>query len=283
MTGTALTEATEFMKIYKLSVVEIPTNRNMVRRTSNDQVYKTKDGKWDAVSREIIERHANGQPVLVGTVSVEVSELLSEDAEEGRHQAHGAQRQARVRRARGRDRRRGGPARRRHDRDEHGRPRRRHQARRQPRAPHADRARQARPEARRPRLRRALQGHPAVDRASASRHDREKVLDGRRPVHRRHRAPRVAAHRQPAARPLRPPGRPGRVALLPLCRGRPRAPLRRRSHLQASSTASAPSTTRAARSRSRPRCCPSRSRRRRRRSRSRTSCSASACSSTTTS
>ncbi len=78
MTGTALTEATEFMKIYKLSVVEIPTNRNMVRKDNNDQVYKTKGGKWDAVSREIIERHANEQPVLVGTVSVEVSELLSE-------------------------------------------------------------------------------------------------------------------------------------------------------------------------------------------------------------
>ena len=83
MTGTALTEATEFMKIYKLSVVEIPTNRNMVRKDQNDQVYKTKGGKWDAVSREIIERHSNGQPVLVGTVSVEVSEALS--AELTRH------------------------------------------------------------------------------------------------------------------------------------------------------------------------------------------------------
>ena len=77
MTGTALTEATEFMKIYKLPVVEIPTNRNMVRADRNDQVYKTKPGKWDAVSREIVERHNTGQPVLVGTVSVEVSELLS--------------------------------------------------------------------------------------------------------------------------------------------------------------------------------------------------------------
>ena len=77
MTGTALTEATEFMKIYKLSVVEIPTNRNMIRKDNNDQVYKTKGGKWDAVAREIIERHTAGQPVLVGTVSVEVSELLS--------------------------------------------------------------------------------------------------------------------------------------------------------------------------------------------------------------
>ncbi len=81
MTGTALTEATEFMKIYKLSVVEIPTNRNMVRKDQNDQVYKTKEGKWSAVSREIIERHSNGQPVLVGTVSVEVSEVLSRELE----------------------------------------------------------------------------------------------------------------------------------------------------------------------------------------------------------
>ncbi len=79
MTGTALTEATEFMKIYKLSVVSVPTNRTMVRQDKNDQVYKTKVGKWDAVSREIVERHGKGQPVLVGTVSVEVSELLSEE------------------------------------------------------------------------------------------------------------------------------------------------------------------------------------------------------------
>ncbi|MEA2186691.1 MAG: preprotein translocase subunit SecA [Solirubrobacteraceae bacterium] len=78
MTGTALTEATEFMKIYKLAVVEIPTNQPMIRGDKNDQVYKTKAGKWSAVSREILERHGNGQPVLVGTVSVEVSELLSE-------------------------------------------------------------------------------------------------------------------------------------------------------------------------------------------------------------
>jgi len=78
MTGTALTEATEFMKIYKLPVVEIPTNQQMIRSDRNDQIYKTKDGKWSAVSREIIERHKEGQPVLVGTISVEVSELLAE-------------------------------------------------------------------------------------------------------------------------------------------------------------------------------------------------------------
>src|SRR4051812_21236628 len=78
MTGTALTEATEFMKIYKLGVVQIPTNRPMVRAVRNDQVFKTKDGKWHAVVSEIEERNQRGQPVLVGTISVEVSELLGE-------------------------------------------------------------------------------------------------------------------------------------------------------------------------------------------------------------
>ena len=79
MSGTALTEATEFMKIYKVGVVEIPTNRPMIRKDQNDQIYKTMDGKWRAVVREIKQRHENGQPVLVGTISVEVSELLSEN------------------------------------------------------------------------------------------------------------------------------------------------------------------------------------------------------------
>ena len=78
MTGTALTEATEFMKIYELPVVQIPTNRPMVRKDENDQVYKTKDGKWSAVVRTIKERHERQQPILVGTISVEVSELLSQ-------------------------------------------------------------------------------------------------------------------------------------------------------------------------------------------------------------
>src|SRR5215203_3523441 len=78
MTGTALTEATEFMKIYELQVVEIPTNRPMIRSDRNDQIYKTKDGKWAAVVNEIKERNSTGQPVLVGTISVEVSELLSQ-------------------------------------------------------------------------------------------------------------------------------------------------------------------------------------------------------------
>ena len=103
-----------------------------------------------------------------------------------RHHAQRPERQAA--RARGRDHQGRGPGRRGHDRDEHGRPRCRHQARR-------------------------------------------RGARSRRPVHPRHRAPRVAAHRQPAARPRRTPGRSGRVALLPLRRGRPRAPVRGRSHL----------------------------------------------------
>jgi preprotein translocase subunit SecA len=77
MTGTALTEATEFMKIYKMPVVEVPTNMPMVRKDQNDQIFKTKDGKWGAVLTEIVGRHEKGQPILVGTVSVEVSEMIS--------------------------------------------------------------------------------------------------------------------------------------------------------------------------------------------------------------
>ncbi|CAN5418348.1 preprotein translocase subunit SecA [soil metagenome] len=76
MTGTALTEAQEFMKIYKMPVVEIPTHRPMVRDDKQDQIYKTKTGKWNAVVNEIAKRHEDGQPVLVGTISVEVSEML---------------------------------------------------------------------------------------------------------------------------------------------------------------------------------------------------------------
>jgi preprotein translocase subunit SecA len=78
MTGTALTEANEFLKIYKLNVVEIPTNMPMIRADHNDQIYKTRDGKWRAVEEEIKARHEAEQPVLVGTISVEVSERLSD-------------------------------------------------------------------------------------------------------------------------------------------------------------------------------------------------------------
>ncbi|MBP6147519.1 MAG: preprotein translocase subunit SecA [Candidatus Planktophila sp.] len=77
MTGTAMTEASEFHQIYKLGVVPIPTNRGMQRIDQADLVYKSELGKFHAVVRDIAERHQKGQPVLVGTVSVEKSEELS--------------------------------------------------------------------------------------------------------------------------------------------------------------------------------------------------------------
>jgi preprotein translocase subunit SecA len=77
MTGTAMTEAAEFSQIYKLGVVPIPTNKPMVRADQSDLVYKSEAAKYDAVVDDIAERHEKGQPVLVGTVSVEKSEHLS--------------------------------------------------------------------------------------------------------------------------------------------------------------------------------------------------------------
>ncbi len=77
MTGTAKTEEEEFQGIYNLDVVQIPTNKPMIRVDMNDMIYRTKKGKYNAVVEEIIKRHQTGQPILVGTVSVEVSELLS--------------------------------------------------------------------------------------------------------------------------------------------------------------------------------------------------------------
>ena len=77
MTGTALTEAAEFNQTYKLGVVQIPTNRDMCRLDQADLVYRTEDAKFTAVVDDLVERHEKGQPVLVGTVSVEKSEYLS--------------------------------------------------------------------------------------------------------------------------------------------------------------------------------------------------------------
>ncbi|WP_028642548.1 preprotein translocase subunit SecA [Nocardioides sp. URHA0020] len=78
MTGTAMTEASEFDKIYNLGVVQIPTNKPMAREDAADLVYRTEEAKYDAVVDDIAERHEKGQPVLVGTVSVEKSEHLSD-------------------------------------------------------------------------------------------------------------------------------------------------------------------------------------------------------------
>ena len=231
MTGTALTEATEFMKIYKVPVVEIPTNQPMVRADRNDQIFKTKDGKWKAVLEEIVARHEAGQPILVGTVSVEVSEMISgelkrngiehavlnakpEHAEKEGERIAQAGRKGAVMIAtnmagRGVDIKLGGDA-------EHL-------------AMHELKKQGLRPG------RRGLRGGAGGEgrRAGAAAQGRgRRGARSRRALHLRHRAPRVAPHRQPAPRPLRPPGRPRRDALLPLRRGRRDPPLRRRPDLQ---------------------------------------------------
>src|SRR5688572_30280026 len=77
MTGTANTQLTEFQSVYDLDVVEVPTNRQMIRSDEQDLIYKTEDAKWNAVVEDLAQRHENGQPVLVGTVSIEKSERLA--------------------------------------------------------------------------------------------------------------------------------------------------------------------------------------------------------------
>src|SRR5206468_6481285 len=74
MTGTAKTEEKEFVEIYNLNVVEIPTNVPVARLDKNDYIYKTKEGKFSAVVRDVKERVESGQPVLIGTIAVETSE-----------------------------------------------------------------------------------------------------------------------------------------------------------------------------------------------------------------
>ncbi len=78
MTGTASTSSEEFFKVYGLNVITIPTNRGIERIDQNDLIYQTEIGKWKAISKEVKERHKKGQPVLIGTVSIEKNELLSE-------------------------------------------------------------------------------------------------------------------------------------------------------------------------------------------------------------
>ena len=237
MTGTAMTEAAEFHQIYKLGVVPIPTNRPMVRADQPDLVYKTEDAKFDAVVDDIAERNETGQPVLVGTVSVEKSEHLSTllkqrgvqhevlNAKQHDREAaivaqagrKGAVTVATNMAGRGTDIMLGGnpefladaraaPARARPGRHAGG-----------VREPPGRSAREAEGVGRG----RARRGHRA-----------------RRALRARHRAARVAPHRQPAARPLRPSGRPGRVAVLPVARRRPDAAVQRRRWSRASSPGS---------------------------------------------
>ena len=82
MTGTAMTEAEEFYDIYKLNVISIPTNKNMLRKDFNDQIFRTEMEKYNAITSKIIECNSKGQPVLVGTTSIEKSEKISKFLDE---------------------------------------------------------------------------------------------------------------------------------------------------------------------------------------------------------
>ena len=77
MTGTAMTESEEFFDIYKLNVVSIPTNKKMQRKDFNDKIYRTEKEKYNAITNKIIECTKKGQPVLVGTTSIDKSEKIS--------------------------------------------------------------------------------------------------------------------------------------------------------------------------------------------------------------
>ena len=129
MTGTADTEAYEFQQIYGLETVVIPTHRPMVRKDMNDLVYKTADEKYAAIIADIKDCSQRGQPVLVGTTSIENSELLSGLLDKEKLPHSGAQRQAA--RPRSGNRHRGRSAGADHHRHQHGRSRYRHRARRQ--------------------------------------------------------------------------------------------------------------------------------------------------------
>ena len=250
MTGTADTEAEEFAKIYKLDVMVIPTNRELLRIEEPDTVYRTEREKYDAIVTDIIEKQAGGRPTLVGTVSIEKSERLSSllkkrgvkhvvlnakyHAQEAEIVAQAGRREtvtiATNMAGRGTDILLGGNA--------------EFMARQQ-----------ALSEEVAERLSKEqarfvdddefvyffhLDSFYRVPRADWDRifthfkqqcdADHNEVVAARRPAHHRHRAARGAAHRQPAARPRRPSGRPGLVALLPVARRRPDAHLRVRPH-----------------------------------------------------
>ena len=222
MTGTAMTEAAEFQQIYKLGVVPIPTNKPMVRKDHQDLIYVTEEAKFEAVVDDIAERSETGQPVLVGTTSVEKSEYLSQMlrkrgvphevlnakyhereaaivAQAGRK---GAVTVATNMAGRGTDIQLGG----------------------NPDDLAAAELAPARPVAGRDAG--GLAARPARRAGGRPPQGQDRARRGpgpRRPVRAGHRAPRVPPHRQPAPRPRRPPGRPRREPLLPLAGRRPDA------------------------------------------------------------
>ncbi len=233
MTGTAKTEEKEFVEIYDLHVVEIPTNVNVARQDKNDFIFRTKEGKFQAVIRDIKERNEEGQPILLGTIAVETSEYLSQLLERQgiKHNVLNAKQ---------------------HERE-------------------AEIIKDA-----------GQLGAVTIATNMAGRGVDIKLGEGVREAGglyvlgtERHEARRI--DNQLRGRAGRQ-GDPGRVALLPLRRGRARAPVRRRPDQEHHAALQGARTT----SRWRRRSSPSRSRTRRRRSRSRTSSCARTSSSTTT-
>ncbi len=220
MTGTADTEAFEFQQIYHLETMVIPTNVPMIRKDENDLVFRTFKEKVEAVIADIRDCHERGQPVLVGTTSIENSELLSGYLQKENlvHEVLNAKQHAReaeiVAQAgrlkaitiatnmagRGTDIVLGGAI--------------------------EPKILALREDPELSRLAEGARGHQDARRLAAAARPGH---GGRRPAHHRHRAPRVAAHRQPAARPLRAPGRPRIVALLPFARRPAAAHFRRRA------------------------------------------------------
>ena len=222
MTGTGQTESEEFQEIYKLDVVEIPTNKPVIRQDLPDSVFKTEKGKFNAVIDQIAAAHEKGQPVLVGTISIEKSELLSKmlkrrgiahnvlNAKQHDKEAeivaqagkYGAVTIATNMAGRGTDIILGGNA------------------------EYLAKASMRK------------QGYPEemIEEATGyAETDNEEILEARggprqrsgRPDDYRHRAPRVTPYRQPAARTFRTSGRPRRQPFLPLHRGRSDASVRR--------------------------------------------------------
>ena len=227
MTGTAQTEAAELNAIYKLGVHTIPTNMPMIRADQADLVYRTEEAKYNAVVADIVERHEAGQPVLVGTISVEKSEYLSQQLKRQgiTHEVLNAKQHAREASIVAEAGRKGAVtvatnmAGRGTDIMLGGNP--------EFRAIAALKARGLDPEETPEEYEEAL-GRGARRRRGGG---RDRARRGRRPrwaLRPRHRAARVAAHRQPAPRPVRSPGRPGRVPVLPLPPGPPHAAVQRR-------------------------------------------------------